>query len=112
MSIGQTIVPYSAFQAAFQANPDQMHTAVQTATATAASGDPAQQQQFLTDWNKAIDILSKDAKPVLKKGDKGRAILHTPKDALASAPANASREAGDGRRQRGNGATGADNRTS
>jgi hypothetical protein len=84
MSIGQTVVPYSAFQDAFQSNPDRMNAAVQTATAKAAGGDPAEQQHLLEAWHKAIDILAKDAKPVLKKGDKGRAIMHTPKDALAS----------------------------
>jgi hypothetical protein len=61
-----------------------MYAAVQTATAKAAGGDPAQQQQFLADWQNAVDILSKEAKPVLKNGDKGKTILHTPKDALAS----------------------------
>jgi len=84
MSIGQTVVPYSTFQDAFQRNPDQMHSAVQAATAEAAGGDTVEQQSLLASWHNAMDILSKDAKPVLKKGDKGKAILHTPQDAVAS----------------------------
>jgi len=84
MSIGQTVVPYSAFQEAFQANPDQLHSAVQAATAEAAGGDPAEQQRLVAEWHEAVDFLAKDAQPVLKKGDKGKPILRTPQNELAS----------------------------
>jgi len=84
MAIGQTVVPYAAFQEAYQSNPDQLHSAVLAAAAQAAGGDPDQQQRMVAAWHNAIGVLSQDAKPVLKKGAQGNAILHTPQNALAS----------------------------
>jgi hypothetical protein len=82
--IGQTVVPYSTFQESFQSNPDQMNNAVQAAATQAAGEDPDEQQRLIAAWHNAIGVLSQDAKPVLKKGDKGNAILHTPQNDLAS----------------------------
>lgn len=84
MPIGQTVVPYATFQEAFQKNPDQMNSAVQVAAGQAAGGDPAEQQRLIAGWHNAIGALSQDAKPVLKKGDQGNAILHTPQNGMAS----------------------------
>jgi len=84
MPIGQTIVPYSQFQAAFQSNTDQIHSSVAVTTARAAGGDTTEQQRLLAAWNNAIGVLQKDAKPVMKKGAAGNAILHTPQNELAS----------------------------
>src|ERR1039458_10317464 len=82
--IGQTVVPYATFQAAFQKDPGQLNDAVQAATATASGGDPAEQQRLVAAWHVAIDALSKDAKPTQAKGDDGAAILHTPQNELAA----------------------------
>jgi hypothetical protein len=82
--IGQTVVPYATFQDAFEEDPGKLNDAVQTATTTAAGGDPAAQQRFVADWHEAIGALSKNAKPVLARADGGGAILHTPQNALAS----------------------------
>jgi Calcineurin-like phosphoesterase len=82
--IGQTVVPYSTFQEAFQKDPAQVHDAVQAATAAAAGGDPAVQQQMLADWHTAVDELSNSAKPVMAMGAKGTSILHTPQNEVAS----------------------------
>lgn len=82
--IGQTVVPYSTFQEAFQKDPAQVHDAVQAATAAAAGGDPALQQQMLADWHTAVGELSNSAKPVLAMGAKGASILHTPQNDVAS----------------------------
>jgi Calcineurin-like phosphoesterase len=82
--IGQTVVPYSTFQEAFQQNPAQVHDAVQAATATAAKGDPALQQQMLADWHTAVSELSNSAKPVMSMGADGASILHTPQNDMAS----------------------------
>ncbi len=84
MPIGQTVVPYAAFQAAFESNPDQMNSAVMAAASQAAGGDPAEQQRLVAAWHNAIGVLSQDAAPVLKKGDQGTAILHTPQNEVAS----------------------------
>jgi hypothetical protein len=84
MPIGQTVVPYATFQEAFQNNPDQMNSAVEAATGQAAAGDPAEQQRMIAAWHNAIGVLSQDAAPVLKKGDQGNAILHTPQNAMAA----------------------------
>jgi hypothetical protein len=84
MPIGQTVVPYAAFQEAFLSNPDQMNTAVRAATAQAANGDPAEQQRLIAAWHNAIGVLSQDAMAARKKGEKGNAILHTPQNAIAS----------------------------
>ncbi|HUI55098.1 MAG TPA: metallophosphoesterase [Bryobacteraceae bacterium] len=84
MAIGQTVVPYATFQEAYQSNPDQLHSAVLAAANQAAGGDPVQQQRMVAAWHNAIGILSQDAKPVLKKGAAGNAILHTPQNDLAS----------------------------
>jgi hypothetical protein len=84
MPIGQTVVPYATFQEAFERNPDQIQAAVQAAAGKAAGGDPVEQQRFIAAWHDAIGVLSKDAKPVLKKGAQGSAILHTPQNGLAS----------------------------
>ena len=84
MPIGQTVVPYATFQEAFQSNPAQMNDAVQAAATQAAGGDPDQKQRMIAAWHDAIGVLSQDAKPVLKKGDQGNAILHTPQNGLAS----------------------------
>jgi hypothetical protein len=82
--IGQTVVPYSTFQEAFQKDPGQVHDAVQDATAAAAGGDPAVQQQMLADWHTAVGELSNSAKPVMAMGAKGTSILHTPQNDVAS----------------------------
>ncbi len=82
--IGQTVVPYSTFQEAFQKDPAQVHDAVQAATAAAAGGDPALQQQMLADWHTAVSELSDSAKPVMKMGADGASILHTPQNDMAS----------------------------
>jgi hypothetical protein len=82
--IGQTVVPYSTFQEAFKKDPGQVHDAVQAATAAAAGGDPAVQQQMLADWHTAVGDLSNSAKPVLAMGAKGTSILHTPQNDVAS----------------------------
>ena len=84
MPIGQTVVPYATFQEAFQRNPDQVNSAVEAATRQAAGGDPAEQQRLIAAWHDAIGVLSRDAKPILKKGSSGDAILHTPQNELAS----------------------------
>ena len=83
--IGQTVVPYSTFQEAFQKDPAQVHDGlVQAATAAAAGGDPALQQQMLADWHTAVSELSDSAKPVMKMGADGASILHTPQNDMAS----------------------------
>lgn len=84
MAIGQTVVQYATFQEAFQRNPDQLNSAVQDAASQAAGGDPAVQQSLIAAWHNAIGVLSQDAKPILKKGDQGKAILHTPQNEIAS----------------------------
>lgn len=84
MPIGQTVVPYATFQEAFQSNPDQLHSAVDDATRQASADDPAEQQRMIAEWNHAIGMLSQDARPVLKKGILGEAILHTPQNDVAS----------------------------
>ena len=84
MPIGQTVVPYAAFQAAFASNPDQMNSAVMAAAGQAAAGDPAEQHRLVAAWRNAIGVLSQDAAPVLRKGDQGTAILHTPQNQMAS----------------------------
>jgi len=84
MPIGQTVVPYATFQSAFQNNPDQLHDAVEAATGQVAAGDPVEQQRLIAAWNHAIGVLSKDARPVVDKGEEGNAILHTPQNELAS----------------------------
>ena len=84
MAIGQTVVPYATLQEAYLSNPDQMHNAVDAATTRAAAGDPNEQQRMIAAWHNAIGILAQDAKPVLKKGAEGNAILHTPQNDLAS----------------------------
>jgi len=61
-----------------------MNSALETATRQAAGGDPAEQQRLIAAWHDAIGVLSRDAKPVLKKGSQGDAILHTPQNDLAS----------------------------
>ena len=82
--IGQTVVPYATFQAAFEKDPGQLNDAVQAATATASGGDPAEQQRLVAAWHDAIGALSQNAKPVQAKGDDGAAILHTPQNELAA----------------------------
>src|ERR1039458_592619 len=84
MPIGQTVVPYAAFQAAFESNPDQMNSAVMAAASQAAGGETAEQQRPGAARHNAIGVLSQDAAPVLKKGDQGTAILHTPQNEVAS----------------------------
>lgn len=84
MPIGQTVVPYATFQEAYLSNPDKMNNAVQAAANQAAGGDPQEKQRLIAGWHSAIDALSKDAKPVLKRVDHGNGILHTPQNELAS----------------------------
>src|SRR5689334_722329 len=84
MSIGQTVVHYATFQEAFQQDPDQMNDAVHAATAKVAAGDAVRQQQLVAEWHDAIGVLSQDAKPVLKIGDDGKAIMHTPQNEMAA----------------------------
>ena len=84
MPIGQTVVPYATFQEAFQSNPAQMNDAVQAAATQAAGGDPDEKQRMIAEWHNAVGVLSQDAKPVLKRGDQGNAILHTPQNGMAS----------------------------
>lgn len=83
-SIGQTVLPYSTFQEAFQKDPGQVHDAVQSAAAQAAGGDPVTQQQMVASWNNAMSELSKSAKPVAAMGSGGEAILHTPQNDVAA----------------------------
>lgn len=82
--IGKTVVPYATVQEAFQKGPDKVHDAVQKATAAAAGGDPAVQQQMLADWHTALGELSSSAKPVTKLGGDGASIIHTPQNEMAS----------------------------
>jgi len=82
--IGQTVVAYSTFQEAFQKDPGQVHDAVQAATAAAAGGDSAVQQQMLADWHTAVGELSNSAKPLMAMGADGAGILHTPQNDVAS----------------------------
>lgn len=84
MPIGQTVVPYTTFQEAFEKNPDQIHGAVETAAGQAAAGDPAEQQQLIAGWHEAVGVLSRDARSVQNQGAPATAILHTPQNALAS----------------------------
>src|SRR5215471_7560386 len=81
-SVGQTVIPYETFQAAYQKDPGQMHDAIEAATASASGGDPAVQQQMLADWHNAIAQLAQDAPSSAKTG--GTPILHTPQNDLAS----------------------------
>jgi len=83
-TIGRTVVPYPAFQEAFQQDPGQLHDAVQQATAKVAAGDPQMQQQMVAAWNNAMGVLSKDAKGVMAMGSQGAGILHTPQNDLAA----------------------------
>ena len=82
--IGQTVVPYATFQAAFEKDPGQLNDAVQAATATASGGDPVEQQRLVATWHDAIGALSQNAKPVQAKGGDGAAIMHTPQNELAA----------------------------
>src|ERR1035441_7300359 len=82
--IGQTVVPYATFQAAFQKDPGQLNDAVQTATATASGGDPAEQQRLVAAWHEAIGALSQDAKPIQAKGGDGAAIMRSEEHELAA----------------------------
>ncbi len=82
--VARTVVHYATLQDAFQANPGQVHDAVQSATARASGGDQDQQQQMIADWHDAMSALAQNAKPVLAKGDNGKGIMHTPQNALAS----------------------------
>ncbi len=82
--VGQTVVPYGTFQEAFEKDPGQLHDAVQKATARAAGGDAAAQQQMIASWNNAVAELAKSAKKVQVMGDKGAGILHTPQNDLAA----------------------------
>src|SRR3974390_3434154 len=82
--IGQTVVPYATFQEAFQKDPGQLQRAVQAATAQPAAGDLAAQHQMVVAWHDAMAELSKSAKPVLAKGDRGMGIMHTPQNDLAA----------------------------
>ena len=84
MAIGQTVLSYTTFLEAFQSNPDRLNSAVEAATAQVSGDDRAQQQGMIAAWHNAIGMLSSDAKPVLKKGTLGSAILHTPQNELAS----------------------------
>jgi hypothetical protein len=61
-----------------------MHSAVEAAAGQAAGGDPAEQQRLIAAWHNAVGLLSQDAKPILKKGLQGNAILHTPQNDMAS----------------------------
>lgn len=83
-SIGQTVLPYATFQAAFTKEPGQLHDAVRTATAAAAGGDADAQQCMIAGWHDAIAALSQSARPVLAMGESGAAIMHTPQNGLAS----------------------------
>ena len=58
MPIGQTVVPYAAFQAAFESNPDQMNSAVMAAASQAAGGDTTEQQRLVA---KIDDLAAKIA---------------------------------------------------
>ena len=84
MAIGQTVLSYTTLLEAFQSNPDRLNNAVEAATAHVSGDDRAQQQGMIAAWHNAIGMLSSDAKPVLKKGALGSAILHTPQNELAS----------------------------
>ena len=84
MAIGQTVLSYTTFLEAFQSNPDRLNSAVEAVTAHVAGGDRSEQQGMIAAWHNAIGMLSSDAKPVLKKGTLGSAILHTPQNELAS----------------------------
>src|SRR5690349_6153154 len=83
-NIGQTILPYSVLQEAFQQDPGRVHDAVQTATAQAAGGDPALQQQMIADWHDAMGQLAQSAKPIVAMGGAGTSIIHTPQNDMAS----------------------------
>src|SRR5581483_5639821 len=61
-----------------------VNTAVQNAAKAAAAGNPDEQQRLIAAWHDALGKLAQDARPVLKKGEAGNAILHTPQNALAS----------------------------
>ena len=84
MAIGQTVVPYAIFQEAIESNPDQLNAAVDAAATQAAAGDPEEKKYLIAAWHTAIGALSQDAKPVLKRGPQGNAILRTPQNELAS----------------------------
>src|SRR6516162_1915837 len=84
MSIGHTVARDDTLQGAYQSNPDRMHSAVEAAAGQAAGGDPAEQQRLIAAWHNAVGLLSQDAKPILKKGLQGNAILHTPQNDMAS----------------------------
>ena len=84
MAIGQTVLSYTTLLEAFQTNPDRLNSAVEAATAQVSGDDRALQQGMIAAWHNAIGMLSSDAKPVLKKGTLGSAILHTPQNELAS----------------------------
>jgi Calcineurin-like phosphoesterase len=82
--VGQSVIPYDTFQAAYQKDPGQLHDAVQAATAAVAPGDPAAQQQMIADWHTALGELSKSAKPVQALGVGGASIMHTPQNEMAA----------------------------
>ena len=80
-AVGQAVLPYATFQEAFQKDPDQLHDAVQKATAKASGGDPVLQQQMLAEWHAAIAELANNAKPVMAIGP---GIMHTPQNEMAA----------------------------
>ena len=84
MPIAQTVVPYATLQEAIEKNPDQLNNTVQAAAGQAAGGDPVEQKRLVGAWNNAVGALKKDAQNILKKGDKGNAILGTPQNDMAS----------------------------